>query len=80
MLTAIKGTFRDGRVQLDEDPGITGETPVVVTFLQPQASDAKTRGESKLMTFGMLSDPARRMSEEDDFKIAEYDDSEWDGD
>ena len=79
MLTAIKGTFRDGRVQLDEDPGIIGETPVVVTFLQPQASDAKPP-ESKLMTFGMLAAPTRRQSGEDDFKIAEYDDSEWAGD
>ena len=79
MLNAVKGTFRDGRVELDEDPGIIGETPVVVTFLQPEVSDAKTR-ESKLMTFGMLADPARRMSEEDDFKIAEFDDTGWEGD
>jgi hypothetical protein len=76
MLTSIKGTFRDGRVELDEDPGIKGESPMVVTFLKSEASDAKGP-ESKPMTFGMLADPARRMSEEDDFKVAEHDDTEW---
>jgi hypothetical protein len=79
MLTSIKGMFRDGRVELDEDPGIRGEAPVVVTFLQSPASDAST-AESKPMTFGMLADPARRMSDQNDFKIAEYDDTGWGGD
>ncbi|HZK80862.1 MAG TPA: hypothetical protein VFC46_07340 [Humisphaera sp.] len=79
MLTAIKGTFRNGRVELDEDPGIVGEAAVVVTFLKPEKSD--TGGpEAKIMTFGMLAEPGRRMSGEDDVKIAEHDDAGWERD
>jgi len=79
MLTTIKGIFRNGRIELDEDPGIIGEAPVVVTFLNSATAGAEM-GESKIITFGMLADPTRPMSVEDDFKVAEYDDAEWERD
>ncbi len=69
MLTAIKGIFRNGRVELEEDPGIVGEAAVVVTFLKPDALDHQ-KPQSKMIAFGMLSESGRRMSEEMDFKVA----------
>lgn len=71
MLTAINGIFRNGRIELEEDPGIVGESPVVVTFLKQDLSQAKTQ-ESKMISFGMLAEPDRRMSDEEDFRIAEH--------
>jgi hypothetical protein len=71
ILTAIKETFRNGRVELDKDPGIVGESAVVVTFLKSEAPSA-TGQQSNMITFGMLAEPGRGMSDEDDFKIAEY--------
>ncbi len=32
MQTTIKGIYKDGRIVLDEDPGVSGESPVMVTF------------------------------------------------
>jgi uncharacterized protein (DUF433 family) len=49
MLTAIKGTFRDGRVELDEDPGIIGEARVLVTFLQPEPLEQTRKAVRELM-------------------------------
>jgi hypothetical protein len=77
MLTAIKGTFRNGRVELDEDPGIVGEAPVVVTFLNADESSAQNP-RSRMITFGMLREPGRRMSDDKDFQAAEHLDKPWD--
>jgi hypothetical protein len=77
MLTSIHGTFRNGRVELEEDPGITGEAAVVVTFLEPQLPRVHT-DTSKMIRFGMLAEPGRRVSSEEDFKVAEYLDNSWD--
>ena len=68
MLTTIKGTFRDGQINLSEDPGFRGEAEVYVTFV----TEPRPRPDSQMMTFGMLAVPGRRMSTEEDFKIAEY--------
>ena len=79
MLTMAKGFYRDGRIELAEDPGVTGEAAVVVTFLE---SETKRVAQPKpsIMTSGMLAVPGRRMSSEADFKVAEFDDSGWDRD
>jgi hypothetical protein len=79
MLTTVKGTYKDGKIQLSEDPHVVEETTVVVTFLEPVQKAAKSSAAKK-MTFGMFADPSRRMSTLEDFKVAEYDDSRWDRD
>ena len=78
MLT-INGIYKDGRIELSKDPGLKGESAVLVTFLSEQEKPADVP-PGQMMTYGMLAVRGRRMSAEDDFKIAEYDDSGWDRD
>jgi hypothetical protein len=45
MLSTIQGVYRDGSVQLTEQPrGIPDDTPVIVTFLSSSAVDLRSRG------------------------------------
>jgi hypothetical protein len=45
MLTAIRGIYRDGKIELTEIPiNVREETPVVVTFLEPGHIDLRARG------------------------------------
>lgn len=76
MLMAIKGVFRAGKIELEERASAKDGTPVVVTFLD----EASGNLPNKMITLGMLADPSRPFSTEEDFKLAEYDDSEWDRD
>lgn len=46
MLTAIEGIYRDGQVELLEQPEGLGEARVIVTFLPRAAGDA-ARGEAR---------------------------------
>jgi hypothetical protein len=43
MLT-IEGTYKDGRVELAEIPAQVGQSRVLVTFLESQDIDLRTRG------------------------------------
>ena len=45
MLRTVEGTYRDGHIQLAEVPGdIPEESRVIVTFLDADAIDLRTRG------------------------------------
>lgn len=45
MLTAIRGIYRGGKIELTETPiNVREETPVVVTFLEPGYIDLRPRG------------------------------------
>jgi hypothetical protein len=77
MLTSIQGTFRNGRVELDEDPGIVGEAAVVVTFLKTVTPAEPP--QARPIRFGMLGRPGRPMSDLEDFKDAEFPDRPWEG-
>jgi hypothetical protein len=77
-LTAVKGAFRNGRVELDEDPGIVGEAAVVVTFFRPDTAPTRATQPAAL-TFGMLAQPGRRMSDLDDLRVPEHADRTDDG-
>jgi hypothetical protein len=79
MLTTVRGIFRQGRVELVEDPKMTHDVPVVVTFLQDQPP-ALNPTKGRIMTFGILAVPGKPMSTEADFTEAEHDDSRWDRD
>jgi hypothetical protein len=70
MPTTVKGIYHDGRIELSEDPGVTGEAAVMVTFLDEAQKSSRSQ-PPRIMTSGMLAVPGRRMSTEDDFKIAE---------
>lgn len=75
MLNAIKGKFRDGKIELAETPNVIGEADVIVTFLTGDLSVGPE--DAKPIAFGMLSNPARRQSTLQDFKDGEFDDSAW---
>lgn len=36
MLTALKGTYRNGQIILHETPPVQGDTDVIVTFLEKE--------------------------------------------
>lgn len=81
MLRTVKGVYRDGQVRLTEDPGVSGEAAVVVTFLESEMKAAYLKPVSaRIMTSGILAVPGRRMSTEEDFQTAIYDTSRWDRD
>jgi hypothetical protein len=45
MLSAIEGTYRNGKIELREAPTDVREgAPVIVTFLEPGALDLRARG------------------------------------
>lgn len=45
MLTAMRGVYRRGQVELSETPkDVREETPVIVTFLGPISRDLQARG------------------------------------
>ena len=45
MLNAIEGVYRNGKVELTEVPkDVSGETPVIVTFLNSTHIDLRERG------------------------------------
>lgn len=47
MLTAIKGTYSNGRIILHEKPPVEEETEVVVTFLEERGKHARRGGTMK---------------------------------
>jgi len=65
MLTAVKGVYRQGRIELSEVPPDVEDVPVVVTFL-----DGGKKRKGRMMTFGMFpglqSIPERLMEEAED--------------
>jgi hypothetical protein len=77
MLATVRGIFRQGRVELVEDPKMTDDVPVVVTFLQDQPP-AINPPSGRIMKYGMLAVPGKPMSTEADFIEAEHEDSRSD--
>ena len=68
MFLTAEGTFKDGKVELSEQPQDLREAKVLVTFLA--AAQAKPRRQ--LMRLGQFSGAPERMSTEEDFRIAEW--------
>ena len=45
MLTSVKGTYRNGHVELQEPPAdVQDETPVIVTFLEQEGINSSAQG------------------------------------
>lgn len=66
MLTTIEGIYKNGHVELLEKPGESQEVPVLVTFLEPQSNKAA----GQMLQYGKYA--GSRMTNEEDFKIAEW--------
>jgi hypothetical protein len=67
-LLTVEGTYKDGKVSLLDPPAGVREARVIVTFLPENVAS----GESRMMTFGQLRVEGERMSDDQDFKAAEW--------
>jgi hypothetical protein len=66
MLKTVEGTYRQGKVELREEPGAVAEgAQVLVTFLSPEPQK-----EVEPMRFGMLRAEGRPESTWADFELA----------
>lgn len=72
MLTTVEGIYRDGRVELMEQPAGVREARVFVTFTELKTGEAerKPNGTPATMRFGMFGGDG--VTSEDDFKLAEW--------
>lgn len=71
MRTTVEGIYKDGRVELDETPAVTGEKRVRVTFLDEEpAKGLEKPAKGQMIRFGMFAGPIE--TTEEDFKRAEF--------
>jgi hypothetical protein len=72
MLTTVEGVYRNGQVELAEQPPGVKEARVFVTFVETKNGDAPLIGDepSRMLQYGKYAGPD--MSTEEDFKIAEW--------
>jgi hypothetical protein len=68
MPLTIEGTFKDGKVELNETPQGLREAKVLVTFLEP----SRGKPHPQMMVSGQFSGPPEKMSTEEDFRSAEW--------
>ncbi|MCJ8282168.1 MAG: hypothetical protein MJK14_20620 [Rivularia sp. ALOHA_DT_140] len=66
MLKSVEGIYKDGKIELSELPSDVKQSRVIVTFLESEPAEKK----SKMITFGMFA--GSNQSTEEDFKIAEF--------
>jgi hypothetical protein len=80
MLQTVKGIYRNGKVELLESPSGITEGEVIVTFVEsPVLVNPKPVDKpSRMITFGMFADGARKSTDED-FKAAEFHGDDDDG-
>jgi hypothetical protein len=71
MLTTIEGVYRNGRIELSEQPKDVREARVFVTFAEiANGQDARNgRASRPIMRFGMF--PGDGATNEEDFELAE---------
>ncbi len=75
MILIIEGKFKDGKVELNEMPKGLSEAKVLVTFLGP----AEPARKPQMMQFGQFSGPDDKMSNDEDFRGAEWRGDQTDG-
>lgn len=73
MITTVEGVYKQGKIELLEIPTGIYESRVFVTFLPKITLSSSTRR----MIYGQFA--GKRMSTEDDFRIAEWRGEEEDG-
>ena len=70
MLTTVEGIYKNGRVELLENPSDVQEVPVLVTFLESKPIKAPVKAPEQMLQYGKYAGSIR--STEGDFKIAEW--------
>lgn len=71
MLTTIEGVYKDGKIELSEDPKTVEEGRVLVTFLIGGTTNGSAKAETgQMITFGMF--PELSALTDEDFKAAEF--------
>ena len=74
MLTAIQGTYRNGKIELRRYPyNIRSETPVIVTFLDEDSIDLEKRNISPTMAAAWRAQLASFAEEWDSPEMDIYD-------
>lgn len=68
MHLTIEGSFKKGKVELNEIPQGLPEGKVLVTFI----TDTGSRKNSTIMRFGQFSGPGENMATEADFACAQW--------
>lgn len=66
MLTTVEGFYKNGQIELLEKPAGVQESRIIVTFLTSNGAKAPQQG----LQYGKYAGP--RLTDEDDFKIAEW--------
>jgi hypothetical protein len=75
MLTAIRGIYRDGKIELAEIPiNVRAETPVVVTFLEPGHIDLRSRGIDEAQAADLRARLATFVEDWESPEMSVYDD------
>jgi len=75
MLTAIRGIYRDGKIELTEIPiNVREETPVVVTFLGPGYIDLRARGIDEAQAADLRARLATFVEDWESPEMSVYDD------
>jgi len=67
MLTAVRGIYRDGQIELEELPVGVGESRVIVTFLE---APAQATAKGTPIRYGMF--PQLQALTDEDFRMAEW--------
>ena len=75
MLKTLEGVYRNGKVELAEVPkDVCDETRVLVTFLEPQATELRSRGIDEAHAAEMRARLATFAEDWDSPEMAVYDD------
>jgi hypothetical protein len=75
MLKTLEGVYRNGKVELAEVPeDVCDETRVLVTFLEPQATELRARGVDEVHAAEMRARLATFAEDWDSPEMAAYDD------
>jgi len=75
MLKTLEGVYRNGKVELAEVPkDVCDETRVLVTFLEPQATELRARGIDEVHAAEMRARLAMFAEDWDSPEMAVYDD------
>jgi hypothetical protein len=75
MLRTLEGVYRNGKVELAEVPkDVCDETCVLVTFLEPQATELRARGIDEVHAAEMRARLATFAEEWNSPEMAVYDD------
>ena len=74
MLTSVEGVYRKGKVELAEQPlNATEESPVIVTFLGPEAIDLRAHGIDEVQAAELRARLATFVEDWDSPEMAVYD-------